>query len=176
MLKIEIDGTVRRSFLFPADCDTALFHYSNFPQNIAWLPHISLVEIYDDQQYRMMFSSVELGIYRVRIFCDLKVTKRDDVLLIRPLEGRPPVRAEAGVNTLTAQGFYSSESTFRPQNGATRVNYRLSLRARLPVPFAARFMPASMLDLIAGNILNRHIHEIAGEFITRSVTAYRKKD
>jgi hypothetical protein len=154
MIKIEIDGSVSRSFIFPADFKTAFEFYRDLGKITSWLEHIKLIAQHGPNQYRMLYHSTELGIYRVNIYCDLfsAVDKKEPILRVAPLHGIPPVKAEASMNTLTAQGFYSSESTFHEDGEQTKIDYTLSLRARLPIPFGARIIPVSVLDLIAQNV------------------------
>jgi hypothetical protein len=66
-------------------------------------------------------------------------------------------------------------SSYSSKSDHTQVDYHLLLKARLPVPTAARFMPSSVLDLIARNIMHRRITEIAEGFIARSISAFREK-
>jgi hypothetical protein len=176
MIKIEIDGSVERSFSFPADIKDAFIYYQDLGRIVGWLRHVRLVDSHGPNEYRVQYSSVELGVYRVNIYCDLVMSanEREGIIRYSPQKDFPPVKPEVGVNSLTAHGFYSSESVFRQTGNQTMIDYRLSLKARLPVPIAARIMPVSMLDLIAKNIMYRRIYEIADGFIEGSVQSYKQ--
>ena len=178
MIKIEIDGEVRRSFSFPANLHAAMDFYRDLNRVVAWLPHISLVEQYNERQFRMQFHSTELGVYQVKIYCDLETTcdTAAKVLRVYPFSGNLAIKSTAGLYGLSAQGFYASESIFSENKNHTQIDYHLQLKARLPVPVAARFMPSSMLDLIARNIMHRRITEIVEGFIERSIAAYKADD
>ncbi len=145
------------------------------------LPHISLIGQLGAEQYRMVYSTVELGIYRVRMVCDIQVMldEANGILRIAPLQDAPPVKSEITFNSLTAPGYYHSESVFHTTDEdeqATRIDYQLQLDANLPIPYGARFMPAGVLNSIARNITNWRIHEIAQGFIARSIEDYRRQE
>jgi hypothetical protein len=178
MIKIEIDGEVRRSFSFPADIQTTINFYGDVSRLVVWLPHITLVKQYNPRQFRMQFHSTELGVYQVNIFCDLEgeCDAANKLLRVHPFPGSQPVRSSAGIYGLSAQGYFASQSIFIENQDHTQVDYYLQLKARLPVPSAARLMPSSVLDIVARNIMHRRINEIAEGFIERSVAAYREDD
>jgi hypothetical protein len=174
---ITITGTTQQVFGFPADTGTASSFYRDFSHILRYLPHIYLVKAYGPDQFRVMYHTMELSVYRVRIYCDLQVRydEADQTLHVMPLLNKPPVKSEATVHSLTAQGYFTSQSIFRPHGDHSTVDYRLSLEARLPKPFGLMFMPDRVIDQIASNITDWRIHEIAGGFIKRSVQAYREQ-
>lgn len=177
-MKIEINGDVSRSFLFPADASTALAFYSNLECMLDWLPHISLVQRYGENQFRMLFHSTELGIYQVRIFCDLEAEPdfAAQVLSVRPLDGKAKMIPRADLHSLSAQGLYASESHFRADGDQTHVHYHLKLQASLPIPLAARFIfPKRVAEFIAHSIMVHRMNEIAEGFIERSLETYRRQ-
>jgi hypothetical protein len=175
MIKIEVGTEVQRSFPFPSNVTTAIEFYSEIRNLTNWLPHISLINSYSNNEFRMLYNSIELGVYRILIYCDLQsYFDMDNLELhITPLQGVKSVRVRAGMNSITAQGYYSSLSKFVPNGDATKIDYKLVLKARLPVPFAARIIPVSVLDAVASGIIERRVTEIAEGFIQNSVTAYR---
>jgi hypothetical protein len=177
MLKIEIGGKVNRSFIFGAGIQDAFQYYLDFERLIQWLPNISLDRKFGNGGYRVYYHSVELGIYQVRIYCDLKVFSDQDagVLQIKPLPNSTPVKPQVNLNSLVAQGSFSSESIFRDHGQETIVDYSLAIRARLPVPLAAQVIPAGVLDIIARNIMNNRIDEIVDRFITVSINEYDRR-
>ena len=174
---IEIAGTIHRSFIFPANRADAFKFYSNLEHTLNYLTHISILQSFADLQYRVVYHSSELGIYRVRIFCDIGADLDRDAWAIRihPLEGITPIRNKAGLYSLSAQGQYTSESLFAEEGNQTRIDYRLQLSASLPVPHGVRFMPSAVLDNIAQSIMNWRIQEIVEGFIERSITIFSRE-
>jgi len=174
---IKIAGTTHQTFSFPADIATVSNFYRDFSRILPYLPHIQLVRAYGPDQFRVMYHTLELGVYRVRIYCDLQVRydAATQTLHVAPLLNKPPVRSEATVQSLTAQGYFTSRSVFRPHREHSLVGYQLGLEARLPKPLGLTLMPDRVIEQIASNITEWRIHEIAGGFITRSVQAYREQ-
>ncbi|CAG0937327.1 hypothetical protein TFLX_06252 [Thermoflexales bacterium] len=174
---IKITGTTHQTFTFPASVATASDFYRDFSRILHYLPHIYLIKTYGPDQHRVMYHTLELGLYRVRLYCDLQV-KYDEAtqtLQVAPLPNKPPVKPGATVHSLTAQGYFTSQSVFQPRDDHSLVDYRLSLEAQLPKPFALMLMPDKVIEQIASNITDWRIHEIAGGFIKRSVQEYREQ-
>jgi hypothetical protein len=174
---ILINGTSRQTFLFPADVAAASTFYGDFSRILRYLPHIQLVKAYHPDQFRVMYHTLELNVYRVRICCDLQVhyNETTQTLHVTPIFDKPPIRSEATVNSLTAQGYFTSQSVFRAQGEQTTVDYGINLEARLPKPFGLMLMPDRVTQQIAQNITEWRIHEIAGGFIKRSILEYREQ-
>jgi hypothetical protein len=172
---ITIAGTTHQVFGFPADVTAASGFYRDFSRILHYLPHIHLIKAYGPDQFRVMYHTLELSVYRVRIYCDLQVRydEAGQTLHVTPLLNKPPVRSEATVHSLTAQGYFTSRSIFRLHGDHSLVDYQLSLEARLPKPFGLMLMPDRVIEQIASNITDWRIHEIAGGFIKRSVQEYR---
>jgi hypothetical protein len=173
---IRIAGSVRRSFLFPADLPAACAYFGDFNRIAGYLPHIGLVKAYAPTHFRMLYHTTELGVYRVRIYCDLEARfdEKKHILYVAPLNGRPPVKSRVTINSLTAQGMYMSESAFRAAGGHTRVDYHLVLKARLPKPLGLKLIPDGILERIAHNITMWRIHEIADGFVERSINEFER--
>ena len=171
---IHLTGSTQRSFIFPADQATALAYYSDINRICPFLSHISVVRSYDPGQYRLLYSAVEMGFYKIRIFCDIRMTldMRGHRLLINPLEGIPPVRTITSLYSIDCQGFYSSESIFGAAGDQTRVDYSINLQARFPAPIAIRIMPEHLLTNMAQNIMQWRIDEIVEGFIDRSTRTF----
>lgn len=173
---IKITGATRQNFSFPADVATASAFYSDFGLILNYLPHIQLVKAYSPNQFRVMYHTIELNVYRVRIICDLQVNydRSTQTLHVTPLLDKPPVKGEATVQSLTAHGYFASQSIFRANGEHCLVDYRLSLEARLPKPFGLMLMPDRVTQQIAQNITEWRIHEIANGFIKRSIKEFRE--
>jgi hypothetical protein len=174
---IRITGTTHQTFNFPADVAAASAFYRDFNRILRHLPHIQMIKAYGPDQFRVMYHTLELSVYRVRIYCDLQVEYDEaaQTLRVAPLLDKPPVWSEATVHSLTAQGYFTSRSVFRPRGDHSVVDYQLSLEARLPKPFGLMLMPDRIIEQIACNITDWRIHEIAGGFIKRSVQEYREQ-
>ena len=173
---ILINGTSRQTFIFPAEISTASAFYRDFSRILHYLPHIYLVKAYGPDQFRVMYHTLELNVYRVRIYCDLQVRYNEttQTLHVTPLFDKPAVRTEVTVNSLSGQGFFTSQSVFRVQGDQTCVDYGINLEARLPKPFGLMLMPDRVLQQIAGNITEWRVHEISNGFIKRSIQEYRE--
>jgi hypothetical protein len=172
---ITITGSVHRSFQFPSQREAAFDFYADVRRTLSMLPHISVVRQYRPDQYRMVYSTTELGIYRVRMLCDIQteLDREAGLLRILPMSNPPPVTSEAGIYSLTGQGTFASQSVFSNTGQSTVVDYQFRLSADLPVPLGIRFMPESVLNGIAGSITQWRIDEIVDGFIQRSIDAYR---
>jgi hypothetical protein len=171
---ITISGSIQRSFIFPADLNTAFEYYCDLRRTFSFLTHIYLVQQYRELQYRLAYSTTELGIYRVRLMCDIEteMDRKNWVLRIYPLKEITPTPAEVGIQSLLGQGYFASESVFYPMGDQTQIDYSLKIQARLPVPYASRFIPDPVLSKAANNITHWRMQEIAEGFIERSVDFY----
>ena len=171
---IQISGSHRRTFVFPAELPLAFTYYSDLGRVLPYLPHIFLVQAYRYDQFRMLYSTVELGMYQIRIFCDLEARLDDNTrtLFLQPLKGYPPAKPAAGSKSATGQGFFFSQSVFQAAGRQTKVDYNLQLQADLLSPLGLRLMPGGVVNRIAHNITRRRIREIADGFIERSIDAF----
>jgi hypothetical protein len=173
---IKLAGSTNLSFTFPAQLNTAVDYYRDFPRTLALLPHITVIRDLGEHKYRLLYSSLERGIYQVKLICDIQITFDETrrTLKIEPLEEYPPVKSEVTLYSLISQGYYRSTSIFHPRDDETTViDYQLNLNANLPTPFASRLVPNAVLTGVARNIASRRIHEIAQRFIQRSLEDFR---
>ena len=170
---IRVAGSVHRSFVFPAELPLAYAYYADIGRVLSYLPHICLARTYGPDQLRLLSHSTELGLYRIRIFADVQTLLEDGcVLHARPLDAQPPVLSDAGARSATAQGYFTSRSTFHDSGSQTRIEYKLQLRADLPTPLGLRVMPELVVGSIARSITNMRIREIVEGFINRSIDAF----
>jgi hypothetical protein len=118
-----------------------------------------------------------LGLYRVRLYCDLEahLDAKKPVLRILPLNISPCVKERVTLYSLTAHGCYTSQSIFHQEGRDTRVDYYLQLRALLPKPFGLNLIPDGVLNRIAQNITQRRIHEIADSFVKRVIQDFERQ-
>ena len=70
---LTIAASVQRSYLFPARRAQALAWHRDVDRLLQFLPHVSVVHKEGDGAYRLLYSAVEAGLYRVRIHCDVRV-------------------------------------------------------------------------------------------------------
>ena len=173
---IKVVGSTSLTFEFPAELPLAFEYYSDFSRVLHYLPHISIIKKLSADQYRMLYKTTELGIYRVKIFCDLQVTCDRDTNTLSigpPNSSVKPVKPRAGLYSLTGQGCYSSQTIFHAAGNLTKIDYSLNLHSELPVPLGLRLMPESLINNIAGSITNWRTQEIAKGFIEKSIAAYQ---
>ncbi len=170
---IHISGSARRAFTFPAPLPVAYAYYADVSRLLNYLPHISLVRAFGPDRFRLLYHSLELGAYRIRIYADVQTTlEKGWVLRVHPLEGITPVSPKAGLHSATTHGYFSSRSVFYDAGEETRIEYSLQLEGKLPVPLGLRFMPKSMVNHIAQSITNMRIREVCEGFIERSIEAF----
>jgi hypothetical protein len=171
---IQISGSTQRLFLFPASMQEAFAFYSDIPRSIDFLPHISVVRSFAPGQYRLLYSSLESGLYRVKIYCDVCAILDEEKRFIRiqPSDGKPPVKSESGVYSMTSQGFYDSEVAFSEAGDQTRIEYSIRMGASLPVPLSLRLIPQALLNGSAQRKLSLHTDEIIDRFVERSIRLY----
>ena len=172
---IQVVGSTNLSFMFPADRKTAYAYYQDLGRVVNHLPHISLKHVGPDEgQFRVMYETVEMGAYHIRILCDVQADLDETCQVLRfvSVENPPPVAAKSGLNSATARGYYDSDSLFFDEGDQTRIEYSLRLSTDLPTPIALRLVPDKVMNKIADNITYWRIKEIASVFIEKSVAAF----
>jgi hypothetical protein len=173
---IQLAGSAQRSYLFPADLPAAFAYHCDLARSMRFLPHITVAKRYASDQFRLLYSAIH-GLYRVKIFCDVLITadQPNYRLRIDPLTGHVPVKNEVGLNAMTCQGHYDSETAFSAAGQQTMIEYRLNLRASLPKPVTLRLIPHALMDGAAHNILHLRTAEIMSSFIDQSLRAYSRQ-
>ena len=170
---ITVSGSAQRSFVFPANLPIAYAYFGDVSRNLTYHPHIYLVRAYGPDRFRLLYSTTELGTYRIRIYADVQTMLEEGwVIRIHPLPDIPPSETRAKLNSSTTQGYFQSRSVFHDESGQTRIEYNVELRASLPRPLGLRFMPGAMIDRIASGITKHRMREIIEGFIERSVSAF----
>lgn len=171
---IEIAGNIQRSFAFPADLPTTFDYYCNLDRTLGFLTHIVIQDKLADGQYRLQYSSIELGVYEINILCDLRaeVERNEWRLIFHPLAGISQEEGQASLYSIRGHGNFTSESIFVDNGEQTFIKYKLTLRAKLPVPLGLRFMPKRVVNSIARNITQGRIEDIADQFIKRSIDSF----
>jgi hypothetical protein len=172
---IRISSATQQTYLFPARLSAAFDFFTDTGRILNLLPHISVVDCYSPTCYRMLYHTLEMSLYRINIYCDLESfpDPAANLLTFRPCQkGTDAVKAHAGLYTLTGQGLFSSQSRFSEEGEATRIDFSLKLKARLPVPLALRLMPGWMVEGLAAPVVERRIREIAAGFLQRAGADY----
>lgn len=174
---IKIVGEASRSFVFPANLETAYEFFSDIPRLVGYLPHITLIGRAKNGDLRVRFSSTELASYTINVVCDLRVRlePEDYSLHIEPIDNLPAIHPERTLSSATARGYMACHVYFADgdADGATTIRYTLDMRGKLPRPSGLRFMPAGVINRIAQNITSVRLTEIADGFIDNSTAAFR---
>jgi hypothetical protein len=171
---IKIAASARFSFMFPADRVTTYEFYSDIGRLVTYLQHIELESSSPDQQFRLYYSTVELGTYHIHVHADVRLdlVPGHHTMRMVPIENLPPIETEVTFNSTRTRGYYSSEAFFHDEGEQTRVEYMLKMMAKPPRPKGMRFMPSNLVDKIANNITNNRMREIAEYFIESSIADY----
>lgn len=173
---MNITGSIKRAFVFPAIPKVALTYYSDLSRVAEFLPHISLVHTYTYNQIRMLYETVELGAYTIQIYSDLEssVDWEKMVLSVYPvrIETAAPVESETSVRHSTGSGLFAIDTQFFDLGSQTRIEYAIRLQAELERPLGMRLMPKRVVKRIAQSITNERVREIADGFIKQSIAAF----
>lgn len=171
---IKIAGSAHRSFVFPAKLEDAFNYYGDIRQSFRFLPHISVAHNYAAGQYRLLYSALESGVYKVNIFCDVVavIDENQHIIKIDPLKGNTPEKSKAGLYSMTGQGFFNSEILFNEDRDQTRIEFSIDLKASLPVPLTLRWIPNALIDGISQIKVHWHMDEIIERFIEQSTRAF----
>ncbi len=172
---ITLNGSVQRTFLFPADPLTTLVYFSDLSRVAHLLPHITVVEAYASEKVRIRFQTVELGAYTINIYCDLELQTHVDnhTITIRPLADCAEVESEATLNATTGYGYYTSTARLAPaEDGTTTIYYQFQFQSKLVRPRGLRMVPRRVVDRIAQSISSGRVQEIADGFMENALEAY----
>jgi hypothetical protein len=171
---IRVDGSVKRSFLFPAELLDTFDYYQNYINIFHYLPHIDIDKVINQNEFRLKYETIELGMYRIKIFCRIQAELLQNEFSIRmksiePAEKPPDSR---GIYSATTSGEFTSVSQFESHQNQTIVHYQLNLRANLPAPYGLALIPEAARNRLSAGITRYRIDEIAAAFIRRSVDGY----
>jgi hypothetical protein len=172
---INISGSTRRAFLFPGSLPEAFTYYRDIGRSLNYLRHITTIQRFAPNQYRLLYSAREGAVSRVKIYCDVQAEADTQAyrLSILPLASKNPVRSSVRLNEMTCQGYYTSEIVFSAHGSQTQVETSLDIRAELPKPAALRWIPHNLLSGAAHNIFLLRLDEVLNGFIEQSVQAYQ---
>ena len=108
---IHIAVSAQRVFVVLADLARTASHFRDFGHTLDCLaPHLRLAATYARDQYRMLYSVTEAGVYRVAFYCDIQVQYDEvsQILHVTPLKGVPPVATFICENTSRLPSKYAS--------------------------------------------------------------------
>jgi hypothetical protein len=171
---ITLNGSIKRTFYFPAEPQLTLEYLGNLSRVVRFLPHIEVVEVFSESELRVQYRSVELGTYTINIYCDIcsHCDVQGNALLIQPSATAEPISPAVTLNSTTGYGFYTSHSLFRPVHGGTEIDYSLTFQARIPRPRGLRMMPGAVVNRIAKSISDGRVLEMADGFMQNAATAF----
>jgi len=173
---IKITGSIKRAFIFPAMPKVALTYYSDLSRIVEFLPHISLIHAYSPTQIRMLYETVELGVYTIQIYSDLEssVDWEQYLLHVVPvkIETAAPIKSEKSMRHTTGQGQFSIDAQFFDLGNQTRIEYTIHLKGELERPLGMRLMPRRVVNRIAKSVTSGRIREIADGFIKKSIAVF----
>lgn len=175
---VNISAEYQCFFDFPAEISIAFDYYRETPQVFRYLPHIQIVKTHSPNKYRVMYLARELRLYRVRVYCDLEAIADENkkYLRIKPINnGIQSVASSVGISSLKGYGSYSSTSQFEDHGNWTRIDFRLKLSSRLPVPIGLRAIPKNTIQDLANKITQRRVQEIANRFIENSIENFTNR-
>ena len=177
---IKVSGQAERSFIFPADLDTAFKFFQNISRLVGFLPHITLVgENPGSNHLRVHYATTELGAYLINIISDLEyqIDAPNYCLAIRAVDCLPAIKPTTTLNSTTARGYFTCDAQLllgdKPDE--TLVVYSLTMDAKLPKPGGLRFMPGRVISGIVAGITNGRIKEIADGFVQNSVQVFSEE-
>ena len=173
---INITGSIKRAFVFPAIPKVALTYYSDISRVAEFLPHITLIHTYAHNQIRMLYETLELGAYTIQIYSDLECSVDWEKMLLQvypvKIETAPLILPETTMRQATGSGLFAIDSQFYDLGNQTRIEYVIRLKAELERPLGMRLMPKRVVKRIAQSITDERVREIADGFIKASVAAF----
>lgn len=174
---IYVAVSVQRSFRFPADLPTTCAYFRDFARVLGFLTPLRLVKTYAPDQYRILYSVTESGLYQLAFYCDLQVhyDQRQRTLYVTPLAGIAPVQAKVRLNSLTGQGYYSSQSIFHASGNQTRVDYDVDITATVPKRLEWSLIPDRIIEHVATNRTRQRLNDMTDQFIARSIEEFRQQ-
>jgi hypothetical protein len=175
---IYITVSAQRAFTVPAGLGRTTAHFRDFGHTLDNLaPHLRLAATYARDQYRMLYSVTEAGVYHVAFYCDIQVRydESSQTLHVTPLEGVPPVAPKATLNSLTGQGYYRSCSAFQPAGPHTRITYDVEIQAEVPKRLEWKLIPDAVITRLVEDVVQHRLNAITDTFIDRAIDVLRSE-
>ncbi len=163
---ISIAVSARRTFTLAADLPTTTAYFRDVARTLDDLPHLSLVGTHGRDQYRIVYSAAEAGVYHVALYCDIQVhvDEASQTIRVTPLTGVPPVPPRVTVNSLTGQGYYSSRAVLQSDGAHTDVRYDVQIAAELPKRVTLTLVPDQVVKRAIERVVDRRLQEITDAF------------
>ncbi len=173
---IRIAVTDQRTFTLPAGLATTMAYFGDFARTIRDLDHLSLVKTYAADQYRILYSAAEAGVFHVEFYCDLQVQydERSQVIRVIPLAGILPVSPKVTFNSMTGQGYYASQALFHSTGPNTTVQYAVEIKAEVPKRLEFKWVPDALVKRVVENLVSQRLQVITDGFIARSIKSLRQ--
>lgn len=173
---LNLSGKITRSFIFPAQLDTTIAYYSQLPEMVQLMPYITLIHAYTPNQVRVLYETIELGSYTIRIYTDLesKVVQEANEIQVYPieLEAAPPITTKTTMRESVGRGLFALTASFTDQGKQTYIEYTIQMEAKLKRPRGMRLMPKRVVNRIATGITENRTREIIDGFIRESLNAF----
>ncbi len=173
---IQITGSIQRTFIFPAPAAETLTFFSELVRVAQFMPHISLVHTYAPDQIRVLYESVELGSYTIRIYTDLegKIDGKAQTISVYPVKipTATPIETTCTMRETVGYGLFAIDAQLFELDEQTRIEATLRLEARLEQPRGMNLMPKRVINRIAKGITDHRMREMADGFIKTSLAAY----
>lgn len=173
---IHISGSIQRAFIFPAAVSETLTFFSELIRVAQFMPHITLVHTYAPNQIRVMYESIELGSYTIRIFTDLEgqIDRQTQTISVYPVKipTAVPIQTEATLRETIGYGLYAIQAQLFDLGEQTRIESTLRLQASLEQPRSMGLMPKRVVNRIAQGITDHRLREMADGFIKTALDTY----
>jgi hypothetical protein len=171
---LNLSSSFQYAFQINTDRFTAYDYLADWRQSLPLLPYISIVKQHSGDCFRMLYSTRELGLYKVRIYCDAHLVCDDQKRILRfvPFEGILPVKSQAGIYSLTGHGFFTSETVFESRAHQTWLQYTLQIVSGVPIPGAYRYLPKAGLEDLLHALVQRRLEEIVTRFAERTTQVF----
>lgn len=173
---ISIAVSAQRTFTLPADLATTTAYFRDFERTIRDLQYLSLVKTYAQDQYRILYSAAEAGIYHVAFCCDIQVDfdEINQIIRVTPLVGIPPAPPKVTVNSLSGQGYYASQSIFRNAGLNTHVAYEVEIKAQVPKRLELKLVPDQVIKRMIEDRVRHRLQAITDSFIHHTMEGIRQ--
>lgn len=163
---ISIAVSAQRTFTLATDLAATTAYFRDLARTINDLPHLSLVTTHDRDQYRILYSAAEAGVYHVALYCDIQVQfdEVEQTIRVTPLTGIPPVPPKVTMSSLTGQGYYSSRAVLRSVGAHTTVDYAVEITSRIPKRLTLTLVPDRVVKRAVEQVVARRLREITDAF------------
>jgi hypothetical protein len=168
---ISIAVSAQRVFTLPVDLATTIAYFRDFKRTIRDLHHLSLVKTYAQNQYRILYSAAEAGVFRVAFYCDIQVQFDEikQVIRVLPLTGIPPVPPKVTLNSMSGQGYYASQSIFQAAGPNTNVQYEVEIKADVPKRLELKLIPDQVVKRAVESVVKQRLQVITDAFIVHTM-------